>query len=140
MNESVLELIHGIFNTFLFIMSVVFSFFLLGIVYERSISAEALGSDGRIIYTKQSVRDNLYTVRGSSIIDAVKKVPDAEIIIDEDSLDKELMEGVYNDEAEDIKAFYEVIGADKAYEMYYKYDDAGKCLGIIIYTFRQEDR
>ncbi len=135
MNESVLELVHGIFNTFLFIMSVVFSFSLLGIVYERSISAEALSSDSRIIYTKQSARDNLNTISGSSIIDAVRRVSDAEIIIDESSLDEELVAGVYNEEPEDIKAFYEAIGADKVYEMYYEYDDEGKCLSIVINTF-----
>ncbi len=135
MNESVLELVHGIFNTFLFIMSVVFSFSLLGTVYVRSISAEALSSDSRIIYTKQNKGDYINTISGSSIIDAVRLVPHAEIIIDKSALGEELMAGVYNEEPEDIKAFYEIIDADKVYEMYYEYDDEGKCLSIVINTF-----
>lgn len=133
MNDSVLELVQGIFNTFLFAMSVMFIVLLIGIVTHRSASMDAAG-DNRIVYKKEAVEDSVYTIKGSSIIDTICKMisasEDVKVNINGVTLSEAVLHALYMEEMEAISDFYRMIDADKEYTVYFEYGDI-KLLEIV---------
>lgn len=133
MNESVLELLHGIFSTFLFIMSVTFSVVLLDNVIVRSTSAVAVW-DSRNIYMKETCVYDEFIINGSSVIDSVCMLNEVRLMVDGEAVKPEIINGICEDRPEYIRAFYEVVDAYKEYGVQYEYDSSGSCKRMILRT------
>jgi len=125
MNENVLELMQGIFNILLFIVSVTFSMLLFNTMVQRSVSMD-ISTDNKNIYGKVVVDDSLYAIKGSSVIDMVCKMvsdnADMKVMVDDMVLEEDVVAGVCIGEPECISRFYEFINIDKDYVISFGYD------------------
>lgn len=125
MNDSIHDLIQGIFNTFLFVMSVMFSILLLGVVTKRSVSMDAAGYN-RAVYVKMDVYDKVYTIKGSSVLDTICKIAsekaDVLVRINGEVLSRTMLDGMCTGETKAIVSFYQRIYTDKEYKICFNED------------------
>lgn len=125
MGDGLNELIQGIFNTFLFVMSVMFSMLLLGVVTQRSASVYDVG-DSRALYVKMDVYDKEYTIKGSGVLDTICKIASEKtgvlVRINGEMLSRTMLDGMCMGEAKAIVSFYRQVYTDKEYKICFNED------------------